>query len=527
MGKFVIEPHFRLQEWVAEEKGYFTQEGLDYVFRELVQSTDGRIHDSGAKVGAYQSLEAGRAADVSCACHWTVGVAASAGHGKLYPGAYSVAPAGIFVPAESPVKAPDQLAGVPHLGRLPVRQPLLDDPGARAISPRAPDQAVLQRRHAVSPGCERLGARRRAVQRTVLLRRAARLPQDHRHLLHDHDDDPRPAGPRGSPPLLPGASAAKRDIHVRPTAHPLLPERVPRPLPPIMDPAGGARASARGSSPTRRKSSTRPSSGSPSTGSSRTAAWARASTSSRSRASRHSRPHPEASGPRLMTTPNNWDCRRRRCRRRPRRLQRRHRARAAGRRVLLLEREPFPRFHIGESQLPWGNEVFRAAGRSRHDRAGGIHPEVGGELPVHRRGGRAVRRLRRRRGDPHAPDLPGAPRDLRRAPAQHSESSGRDRPRTPPRPRRRLRRRRRHAPIRRSGRRGAHGARGRAWSMLPGGPAFSPRSSAATFDPLLRNIAVHAQYEGIPRSGTARRGHPHVHAARHGLALADPASRPP
>src|SRR6266545_7841787 len=26
--KFIIEPHFRLQEWVAEEKGYFKDEGL-------------------------------------------------------------------------------------------------------------------------------------------------------------------------------------------------------------------------------------------------------------------------------------------------------------------------------------------------------------------------------------------------------------------------------------------------------------------------------------------------------------------
>ena len=34
----------------------------------------------------------------------------------------------------------------------------------------------------------------------------------------------------------------------------------------------------------------------------------------------------------------------------------------AGRRVLLLEREQFPRFHIGESQLPWSNEVFQALG---------------------------------------------------------------------------------------------------------------------------------------------------------------------
>jgi ABC-type nitrate/sulfonate/bicarbonate transport system substrate-binding protein len=113
MARFVIEPHFRLQEWVAEEKGYFRDEGLDYVFRELVQSTDGRIHDQGDRVGAYQSFEKGRAADVSCACHWTVGVAASSGHGKLYSEAYSVAPAGVFVPADSPVKSPDDLAAVP------------------------------------------------------------------------------------------------------------------------------------------------------------------------------------------------------------------------------------------------------------------------------------------------------------------------------------------------------------------------------------------------------------------------------
>src|SRR5512145_2536951 len=113
MARFIIEPHFRLQEWVAEEKGYFKAEGLDYVFRELIQSTDGRIHDQGDRVGAFQSFEKGRAADVSCACHWTVGVAASAGHGKLYGEAYSVAPSGIFVPPDSPVKTPDDLAGVP------------------------------------------------------------------------------------------------------------------------------------------------------------------------------------------------------------------------------------------------------------------------------------------------------------------------------------------------------------------------------------------------------------------------------
>jgi ABC-type nitrate/sulfonate/bicarbonate transport system substrate-binding protein len=113
MEKFIVQPHFRLQEWVAEEKGYFKDEGLDYEFREEVKATDGKIHDQGNKVGAYQSFEKGRKSDVSCACHWTVGVAASAGHGKLYADIYSVSPAGVFVPADSPVKSPEDLAGVP------------------------------------------------------------------------------------------------------------------------------------------------------------------------------------------------------------------------------------------------------------------------------------------------------------------------------------------------------------------------------------------------------------------------------
>ncbi len=113
MSKFIIEPHFRLHEWVAVEKGYFEAEGLDYEFREMVKSTAGKIHDKGDKVGAFQSLEEGRTSDVSCACHWTVAVAASKDHGKLYSGCYSVSPAGIFVPADSPIKHPEQLAGVP------------------------------------------------------------------------------------------------------------------------------------------------------------------------------------------------------------------------------------------------------------------------------------------------------------------------------------------------------------------------------------------------------------------------------
>ena len=113
MAKFIIEPHFRLQEWVAEEKGYFAAEGLDYEFRELIRSSAGQHHLKGDKMGAFQSIEQGREADVSCACHWTVNVAASKGRAKLYADAYSVAPSGIFVAASSPVRTPADLAGVP------------------------------------------------------------------------------------------------------------------------------------------------------------------------------------------------------------------------------------------------------------------------------------------------------------------------------------------------------------------------------------------------------------------------------
>jgi ABC-type nitrate/sulfonate/bicarbonate transport system substrate-binding protein len=111
--KFIISPHFRLQEWVAHEKGYFTDEGLEYEFRAALDTKEGKQQNMGDKVGAYQTFEKGRTCDISGACHWTVNVAASAGHGKLYADAYSVALSGIFVPPNSKVKEPKDLAGVP------------------------------------------------------------------------------------------------------------------------------------------------------------------------------------------------------------------------------------------------------------------------------------------------------------------------------------------------------------------------------------------------------------------------------
>ena len=113
MSRFIIEPHMRLHEWVAVEKGYFDAEGLEYELSEKLTKKDAQADYLGDKVGAYQTFEKGRTCDVSSACHWTVNVAASAGHGKLYTECYSVSPCGVFVHPDSGITKPEDLAGVP------------------------------------------------------------------------------------------------------------------------------------------------------------------------------------------------------------------------------------------------------------------------------------------------------------------------------------------------------------------------------------------------------------------------------
>jgi ABC-type nitrate/sulfonate/bicarbonate transport system substrate-binding protein len=112
-----IMPHGRLQEWVAEEKGYFAAEGLEYTFTS--GESDYGIHaaerDSAGEIrtGAFETFGAGRdGANVSCACHWATNTAASQGAGQLVTTAYSVAPCAIVVPPESAVRRPEDLAGV-------------------------------------------------------------------------------------------------------------------------------------------------------------------------------------------------------------------------------------------------------------------------------------------------------------------------------------------------------------------------------------------------------------------------------
>src|SRR5690349_6280688 len=123
MSPFKIQPHNRLQEWVAEEKGYFAAEGLEYTFHfsgspdgvgvgRSYQLNGGSVQSADdVKSGAFETIEAGRTCDISAACHWAVNMAASGQHGKMWGHAYSVTPAGIYVASDSPIRKPEDLAG--------------------------------------------------------------------------------------------------------------------------------------------------------------------------------------------------------------------------------------------------------------------------------------------------------------------------------------------------------------------------------------------------------------------------------
>jgi NitT/TauT family transport system substrate-binding protein len=121
MGKYIIQPHHRLHEWIADANGYFTAEGLDYEFQAnglaagARQTSTVRSADSipsEIRSGAFEDMSSGRACDVSSACHWAVNGVTAAGAGKMWGHAYSVTPAGIFAAADSDFRRPEDLADV-------------------------------------------------------------------------------------------------------------------------------------------------------------------------------------------------------------------------------------------------------------------------------------------------------------------------------------------------------------------------------------------------------------------------------
>jgi NitT/TauT family transport system substrate-binding protein len=125
MTKLIIQPHGRLNDWVADEKGYFYEEGLAY---ELNVEGSRKNTPPLASLGASESLPDNRfgaferyaeghgrkgkkAGDVSCACHWTINQAAKVEEGIMWANAYSVCEAAIVVPGDSDAFQPGDLAG--------------------------------------------------------------------------------------------------------------------------------------------------------------------------------------------------------------------------------------------------------------------------------------------------------------------------------------------------------------------------------------------------------------------------------
>jgi len=177
-----------------------------------------------------------------------------------------------------------------------------------------------------------------------------------------------------------------------------------------------------------------------------------------------------------------------------------------GKRVLLLERERFPRFHIGESQLPWSNEVFRVLGADQAIASAGFVKKWGAsfrppdstteqyadfaaavETPtpqtfqvLRERFDEVLLRHSERCGvtvrEGHR--LLDAAFDAEAVTLRFADADG----------------------IERNARVGVVvDASGRAGVL-------AKRFGRHEYDPLLRNIAVHAQYEGIPRAEGRRAG---------------------
>src|SRR6476619_4633137 len=123
MAKFIIQPHGRLNDWGAEDKGYFTAEGLDYARNvegsrkntPRLAAVDSPIPREDNRFGAFERYAEGHgrkgegAGDVSCACHRTVNQAAKIEAGVMWGKAYSVCEAAIMVPGDGRVSEPGAL----------------------------------------------------------------------------------------------------------------------------------------------------------------------------------------------------------------------------------------------------------------------------------------------------------------------------------------------------------------------------------------------------------------------------------
>ena len=128
MAQLKVRPrsHASLQDWVAAEKGYFEDEGLADVGFVRHQTDLSAVTEGGDQLpvqtsGAYEAAQADpsknenpdEATNVNTFCHWAVNMAVAGNHGRMWAHAYSWTVSGIYVPADSPVEKPEDLADVP------------------------------------------------------------------------------------------------------------------------------------------------------------------------------------------------------------------------------------------------------------------------------------------------------------------------------------------------------------------------------------------------------------------------------
>ena len=121
VSKFIIQPHGRLQEWIADAKGYFRDEGLDYEFQTGWAAQSRKTIDLAGgirevRAGAFEAYKDGGGnkgvkSDISCACHWAIGQASAQQIGAMWRDSYVVTTGGIMVPPESDIYRPEDLAG--------------------------------------------------------------------------------------------------------------------------------------------------------------------------------------------------------------------------------------------------------------------------------------------------------------------------------------------------------------------------------------------------------------------------------
>lgn len=116
--------HANLQDWVAAEKGYFEDEGLDNISLVVNQfeatAPEGKELPK-QELGAYgvavsdpsKAENPEDESNVNTFCHWAVNMAVGGQHGKMWAHAYSWTLSGLYAAPDSNIETPEDLANVP------------------------------------------------------------------------------------------------------------------------------------------------------------------------------------------------------------------------------------------------------------------------------------------------------------------------------------------------------------------------------------------------------------------------------